>query len=155
MEPFDMAFEALDGCECSLTLEGRAVSRGALSERMDSISWDGVLHHDVWSRMGQDRRLALQDVRADFVITTISPDDALEVSGLLRDTTADEFGTIISEHLTGTGFAIGQVYLMGEPRTEQVVVPGNGTRTTSKGSMSKVPLPLGFLAILSAAVALL
>lgn len=172
------SFTIGDACRCSIGLDPLTIAWGQLSEKGTSISWDMILNNDLWVRpqeqgrrldmptserhyevtdggivvLHHNRRLSLQDVRVDYEIEAGSSEDALAISGILRDVDPDYMQSIINEEMVAEGSAlrIGSVYHMSAPETEQEVVSMNNPTLASGAPVSTA---LGSMVSMSALAA--
>jgi len=167
MPVIQFAFAVTDGCRCTIALDALTIAEGQLSEKGTTVSWDMILNNDLWVRpsasrrldmptsesnyeitdggtvvLGHDRRLSLQDIRVDYEIETNSEENALAISGILRDADPEVVQSVINEKLAeeGSALSIGSVYQMSAPQTEQEVI--RSSRPITSGSPTPTTLGL-------------
>lgn len=153
-------FEFIPGdfCSCRLGLDSLTYATGQMDDKQSVIMWDMILNNDLWIQsapqdrrldnkrnyeirdggivvLGEERRLQQQNVRVDYEISAASAADALAITGQMRELTLDEIKDAFNDALSDTPYAIGFVYQVSDPETEQVVIQSNNTLT------SGVPVP--------------
>jgi len=108
-----------------------------LYQKASRSVYDDVDQFDVIDgfdkKLVPDRRLQQQDVRLDYDIVADSPADALAISGMIRELELEEIQTAFNTALGGTNFAIGSVYQISDPETDQILIQ-DGNRTSTNGA---------------------